>query len=374
MQLQLRTFSSLVTSASAAVQGAANQLVDLTVGSTLRAVLGANASIGLWLQWLILEVLQMTRASTSNGGDLDSWMADFSLVRLPAISAYGTVTFSRFAAVSSSLIPIGTTVRTADGSQSFMVYADGSNPAYDAAQSGYLLPPGLGSLTVPAAATTPGICGNVQTGTVSLIVAALPGIDTVNNEAPFMGGLDAEADTALRARFQAFLSSRSRATTNAVAYAIASTQQGLSYTIQENVAPDGTARAGCFVVTIDDGSGSPSAGLIADVSSAIEAVRPIGSIYMVRPVSAMIVTIAMTVVVVPGADHAAVAAAVADAVLKYVDQLTIGTPLPWSRLAQVAYQASPQVANVTGVLLNGGTADVVPPVWGVVKSAPVVVY
>ena len=189
-----------------------------------------------------------------------------------------------------------------------------------------------------------------------------------------MGGLDAEADTALRARFQAFLSSRSRATTNAVAYAIASTQQGLSYTIQENVAPDGTARAGCFVVTIDDGSGSPSAGLIADVSSAIEAVRPIGSTYMVRPVSAMIVTIAMTVVVVPGADHAAVAAAVADAVLKYVDQLTIGTPLPWSRLAQVAYQASPQVANVTGVLLNGGTADVVPPAWGVVKSAPVVVY
>jgi hypothetical protein len=62
MQLQLRTFSSLVTSAAAAVQGAASQLVDLTVGSTLRAVLEANASIALWLQWLILEVLQMTDA------------------------------------------------------------------------------------------------------------------------------------------------------------------------------------------------------------------------------------------------------------------------------------------------------------------------
>jgi phage-related baseplate assembly protein len=374
MQLQLRTFSSLVTSASAAVQGAADQLVDLTVGSTLRAVLEANASIGLWLQWLILEVLQMTRASTSSAGDLDSWVGDFSLARLPAISANGTVTFSRFAAVSSALIPIGTTVRTADGSQSFLVYADGGNTAYDAAQGGYLLPAGAPSLTVPAAATTPGIGGNVQTGTVSLIVAALPGIDTVNNATPFMGGLDAESDTALRARFQNFLGSRTRATTSAVAYAIASIQQGLSFTIQENVAPDGSARAGCFVVTIDDGSGSPSAGLIASISNAIEAIRPIGSTFMVRPVSVMIVTIAMSIVVVPGADPAAVAAVVADTVLRYVDQLTIGAPLPWSRLAQVAYQASPQVANVTGVLLNGGTADVVPPASGVVKAAPVMVY
>src|SRR5215467_4608363 len=108
MQLQLRTFSSLVTSAAAAVQGAAGQLVDLTVGSTLRAVLEANASLALWMQWLILEVLQMTRASTSNGPDLDSWMADFSLARLPAVSAYGAVTFSRFAPVSSALIPVGT--------------------------------------------------------------------------------------------------------------------------------------------------------------------------------------------------------------------------------------------------------------------------
>ena len=31
--------------------------------------------------------------------------------------------------------------------------------------------------------------------------------------------------------------------------------------------------------------------------------------------------------------------------------------LPLSRLAQVAYDASPNIANVTGVTLNGGTAD-----------------
>jgi uncharacterized phage protein gp47/JayE len=374
MQLQLRTFSSLVSSAAAAVQGAASQLVDLTVGSTLRAVLEANASIALWMQWLILEVLQMTRAATSNGPDLDSWVTDFTLTRLPPVSASGIVTFSRFAPVSSALIPTGTTVRTADGSQSFNVIADTTNAAYSAAQGGYLLAPGYASLDVPVTAVTPGTAGNVQAGTVSLIVTALPGIDTVNNAAALQGGLDAETDPALRARFQNFLSSRSRATTAAVAYAIASLRQGVAYTIQENVAPDGSTRVGCFIVTIDDGTGFPPSSLIAAVSSAVEAVRPIGSTYTVRAVTVTVATISMTIAVVPGAVHSTVAALVAGAVAYYVDQLPIGTPLAWSRLTQVAYEASPQVTNVTNVLLNGGMADLVPPASDVVKAAPVAVY
>ena len=68
MQLQLQSFASLVGSASAAVQGSARQLVDLTVGSTLRALLEASASIALWVQWLIVQVLQTTRAGTAEGG------------------------------------------------------------------------------------------------------------------------------------------------------------------------------------------------------------------------------------------------------------------------------------------------------------------
>ncbi len=80
MQLSLQNFSSLVQTMAASVQAASRQLLDLTVGSVLRAVLEANASIALWMQWLILQVLQMTRAATSTGADLDSWMADFALV------------------------------------------------------------------------------------------------------------------------------------------------------------------------------------------------------------------------------------------------------------------------------------------------------
>ena len=86
MQLQLQSFASLVGSASAAVQGSARQLVDLTVGSTLRALLEASASIALWVQWLIVQVLQTTRAGTAEGADLDSWMADFGVARLAPVA------------------------------------------------------------------------------------------------------------------------------------------------------------------------------------------------------------------------------------------------------------------------------------------------
>jgi hypothetical protein len=50
MQLPLQNFSTLVSNAAAAVQGAAAQLLDLSVGSALRAVLEASASVSLWLQ------------------------------------------------------------------------------------------------------------------------------------------------------------------------------------------------------------------------------------------------------------------------------------------------------------------------------------
>jgi len=373
MQLQLQTFTSLVSSAAAAVQGAASQLLDLTVGSTLRAVLEANASIALWLQWLILQVLQMTRAATSTGADLDSWMADFSVTRLPAVAAAGVVTFSRFAPVNSALIPIGTDVRTGDGTQTFTVYADPTNAAYTAAQNGYLIAANIASLDVPVAALTAGSAGNVQAGAVSLIVAALPGVDTVTNAAPLQDGLDAESDAALRARFQNFLASLSRATTTAVGYAISSIQQGMQYTVQENVAPNGATSMGCFTVTVDDGTGNPPPSLLATVSAAVEAVRPVGSTYTVQAVTVTQATISMSVTVVPGASHATVAPLVNAAITAYVDALPIGVPLPWSRLAQLAYQASPQVANVTAVLLNGGTADLTPPPSGVIKATSVTV-
>jgi uncharacterized phage protein gp47/JayE len=373
MNLNLRTFDAIVASGAAAVQGAAATVLDLTVGSVLRAVLEANAGLGLWLQWLLLQVLQTTRAATSSGPDLDSWMADFGLTRLPAATASGVVTFARFTSVAGAVVPVGTTVTTSDGSRNFTVVAGAGTPAWSATANGFTLPAGVAAVNVPVVAAVAGSAGNAQAGAITLIGAAIPGVDTVSNAAPTAGGLDAESDAALRARFAAYLISLFKATTAAIGYAVSSVQQGLHYTIQENVTQSGAAQPGCFVVTVDDGSGAPPAALLLAVSTAVESVRPVGSLWTVVGPTVLTASVGMTIATAPAVTHASITAIVATAVTGFIDALPVGATLPWSRLAQVAYDASPYVSNVTGVLLNGAVADIVPTPGQVVMAGGVVV-
>lgn len=371
MQLQLQSFATIVSNAAAAVQGAARQLIDLTVGSTLRAVLEANAALALWIQWLIVQVLATTRAATSTGKDLDSWVADFSTARLPASFAVGQAIFSRFTPSQTALIPLGMGLQSSDGSQSFAVTSDTSNPAWNVAQFGYSLGQGVASITVPIQALTAGSAGNVQPGTITLLASAQPGIDTVINAVALAGGLDAESDSALRVRFSSYLASRARATPVAIGNAILSVQQGLTYTLQENVAPDGTTRMGSFLVTIDDGSGTPPSSLLASVATAVELMRPVGSLYAVQHPTLLAASVTMAITTITSAVHSTVSANVAIALSAQINALPIGASLPWSKLSQIAYAADPAVINVTAVLLNGGMADLAVPAAGLVRAASI---
>jgi len=373
MQLSLQTFTTLVQNMAAAVQASATQLLDLTVGSTLRAVLEANASVALWMQWLILQVLQMTRAATSVGSDLDSWMADMSLGRLPAVAAVGSVTFSRYTATASSLVQVGALVRTGDGTLTFTVTTDVTNSVWNAELDGYTIGPGVSSLTVPIVAQVPGSAGNVLANSISLIATAMPGIDLVTNPAATQNGLDAESDVAFRARFQNYLQSRSRATISAIGYAIMSIQQGLDFLISENVDTSGANRIGSFVVTVDDGSGYPPPSLLSTVFASIDAVRPIGSIFAVQPPTVIQANISLTISVAPGVTVAAVVTAVTAAVTDYVNSLSINEALPLTRLAQVTYDASRAVTNVTLLRVNGGTIDLASEGGSVIKAGTVTV-
>ncbi len=373
MQLSLQNFASLVQTMAAGVQAASRQLIDLTAGSVLRAVLEANASVALWMQWLILQVLQTTRAATSSAGDLDSWMADFTVTRLPSTSASGVVTFSRFTALAAALVPVGALVRTADGTQTFVVVPSSGNPAYSPPRNGYVLALGVAALDVPVQAQTAGSAGNVLPGSVTLLATAMPGIDAVFNPAPFQNGVDPESDDAFRNRFTNYLDSRSRATPLAIGYAIKSIQQGLQYTILENSDASGSWRPGSFVVTVDDGSGTPSTSLLATAANAVESVRPVGVIYTIQPPVIVSVTISAALTVASSVQKSIVAANVSSAITAFVDTLPIGAPLPVTRISQVAYAADPAVVNVSQVLINGASADVIPSATSVVKVSLVTV-
>lgn len=373
MQLSLQTFTSLVQGMAAAVQAAAAQLLDLTVGSTLRAILEATASLALWMQWLILQVLQMTRAATSNGADLDSWMADFSLTRLPASPASGTVTFSRFNSSVPALVPIGALARTTDGTQTFAVTEDATAPGWNQAQNGYVIGIGVANLDVLVVAQTAGIGGNVQAAAITVLASALSGIDSVLNAAPFTNGMNAESDPAFRLRFQSFMASLSRATPAAVGYALTTVQQGLSYTIQENQNPSGAFQLGNFIIVIDDGSGYPSNALLSMVQQAVEVIRPVGSTFAVFAPTVTQVNVSLTITAANGANVILLTPQIVNAIGAYINVLPVGAPLPATMIALITYTACPNISNVTSILLNGQPSDIVVQLSGVIKTGTVVV-
>jgi uncharacterized phage protein gp47/JayE len=346
MAVNLQTFTQWVQQQAAAVQASATQALDLAVGSVLRAILEANASVALWMQWLVLQALAMTRAATSSGTDLDTWMADFSLVRQPAVAASGVVTFAALSGTPVATIAPGVTVRTSDGSQVFAVTALVTHAAWNVAAQAYI---GSLPLTLPVLAASAGVQGNVLAGTVSLIAAALVGVDTVVNSAAFTSGVDAETDGALRSRFANYINTRSQATKTAIGYAVQAIAQNLTWTVQESV--------GSFIVTVDDGTGSPSSATLAAVGLAVEAVRPVGITYAVNGPSLVSAAITFTVVGSQGYSIAALRIGAVAAVTAFVNALPLGSPLPFTRLPQVIYDSSPGISNVLTVMVNSASAD-----------------
>jgi uncharacterized phage protein gp47/JayE len=373
MNLKLKAFSQLVEDMGAALQSSATNLVDVSVGSVVRAIFEANASVVLWLQWLILQVLQTTRAATSTGADLDSWMSDFGLIRLPAISSSGTVTFSRFASNLPATVPAATIIKLSDGSLSFAVAEDRTLSIWQPASTAYVLPTGVNSVDLPVTCLTGGSIGNVLDGAITVIATPLPGVDLVTNANPFSNGADAESDQSFRGRFQSYLAGRSRATTTALRSAIADVRQGLDIEILENTAVDGTIRPGFFVVIVDDGSGYPSSDLLTLVSYATDSVRPVGTMFAVIPPAVISIDVSLTAVLAIGTSVAQCVSNIQQQVASYLDGLAIGRIAAVTRIAQSAYRADPGIENVTGILLNGLPSDLMPPPRGVIKAGQILV-
>jgi uncharacterized phage protein gp47/JayE len=357
MALSTKDFNSLVQEMVANVQGFAKVLVDLTIGSILRAVVEATGSVVMWLQGLILALLAITRAATSSGADLDSWMADYGVTRLPANAATGIVTFSRFTPTQQAVVPVGAVVQTSDGSQQYTVNTDTTNPAYNASLGGYVIAAGVSSVTVSVTAVTAGTAANVIAGAVSSLAQAIPYVDSVANALAFTNGVDAETDSNFRIRFVSYIQSLSKATKAAIGYAITSLQQGLTYSLLENQTYAGGAQMGNFVVIVDDGTGTPSGTLLSSVANAVDAVRPFTSTFDVHAPVVVNASVAMTCTIASGYDPVATKALVVTALKTYINALTLGQSLAYSRLSQIAYDASPGVTNVTGVTLNSGTSD-----------------
>src|SRR5690348_13551664 len=370
--LPTQSFNQIVSNTIAGIQGRTNQLINFSIGSVLRAIVEGFGGLYLWFQAMVLQVLQASRLSTSSGIDVDTFTADFMPIlagsqttalpsgspRLGAQSATGVVTFSRItAAPSSCFIPVGATAMTADQTQTFTVTADPTNPNFIGVPAqGYVLQSSVASVDVPVKANTPGVGGNVLANTITVMTSPIVGIDAVNNAAAFINGIDNESDSALKTRFAEYILGLSRGDYYGLNASIEGTAVNVQWTLTEGYNFDGSYHPGYFFVVADDGSGVPPPSFLAAVTTAANAVRPLGVQCAVFPPTVIYANVSMTITTATGYDHNTVVAEVVAAIQNNINSLGLGNPLPWSILAGWAY-AIPGVTMVQNVLLNGVSGD-----------------
>nr|WP_218061495.1 baseplate J/gp47 family protein [Ameyamaea chiangmaiensis] len=372
--MSVRSFSAAVSSALAAVQASCSALTNVGVGTPIRALMEAAAATGLWLQYIALQILATTRLSSCSGTDVDSFVGDFGMARLPGTAASGSVLFTSFNATGqSATILVGATVKTAS-SLVFAVVSDTGNPYWSSAQGGYIRPAGVASVSVPVQCLAVGSVGNVASGAIGLLGTSVSGVDTVTNVAAFTNGTDGETDAALKARFPVWMASKASGTSRAVDSAIAGVQTNLTSALMDGLAPDQAARSGYFTAVVDDGSGDPSDDVLASVQKNIDVVRSLGVGFSVQRPVLLLVNVSMTVTIAAGGSPGTVQAAVQAALTKSINGTSVGQGYAYSLLPVVAYSsAGVTILSVTDVLMNGAQDDIPASTVQVTRAGSVVV-
>jgi hypothetical protein len=124
---------------------------------------------------------------------------------------------------------------------------------------------------------------------------------------------------------------------------------------------------------IDDGTGYPTSAFLSSAFNAIDSARPVTSTFGVFAPVVVTANVTMTITTGAGYTHSDLVTLVQTAITNYISVLTLGQTLAYTRLAQLAYDASPGVINVYLVTLNGATVDVTATSQQVVKAVSVLV-
>jgi len=310
---------------AALLRDIANQLPDAATGSdsdfAIRANAVAAALEGLYQhqQWIIRQILP----DTADSDYLERWASLYGIYRKAAVSGSGTITFT---AATNGAIAIGTEAKTPDG-VAFVTTAGG------------LITAGA-SLTLAARAVVPGITGNITANTALTLTAAPVGVNSNCVVATAMtGGMDVESDAALLSRLLARLRNPPHGgnASDYLAWALAvpGVTEAYVYPMRRGL--------GTVDVVIEGANGSlPSAQLITDAQTAINAVKPVTANCLV--LAPVLVPVAITATLTLSGTTLAIATAAINAALAtYFAQLKPGDSVIKTRIAAL-------IADTTGVV------------------------
>jgi hypothetical protein len=375
MPLPTRTWNQILTDIVTALTNPSSgttKVSNLRTGSIALAVSQALTSVCVGVYQAIVHLYNVTRLATSTGPDVVSFINDFGLSQLPAVAGSTGETLTRNVAGPQILIPPGGILQTLIGGIQFAIIADAGQPAWNASLGAYVMGASVGSITVTVQAILPpgsplGAFTNVAANTITQIVSGIVGIDSVTNPAAVTNGQDAESDNAMRTRFVNFISSLSKATSAAIAAAIAGVQAGLTWQLGDALLFGGGTWPGGFTVVVDDGSGAIPSPTLAAVTAAVALVKALGIGFAVFAPTNVVCGVTVTVVAAGGYTHSQAVTAATTAITNFINGRGVGVPVSYTGLAGVI-SALPQVASQTLLLVNGGTIDI-PIAWNQLARA-----
>lgn len=363
MTLPTKTISQFLSDMTATWAAQTGVAATFNDGDVLLAWWNSVAVQLDFLQAQVILVVQLARAQTSTGADLDSWMAQFDFPRLGATFASGPVILSKNVASAVQVnVPTGSIVQSAGAAVSYQIVADLSQQAYVAALDAYVLAPGQTSITATVQAVVAGSASNVTNGTLTAFGSNVAGIDSVTNPASIENGNDAESDQDYRLRFVLYLTTLAKATRSALLAAAQSVQQGLAVNLLENQDPLGNPLLGSFTGVIDDGSGDPPLSTLNAVFAAFDATRAFSVQPFVTGPADLPASIVIAVRLTNPSTAATVNTQIQNAIVSLVNALPPGGILYVSNIMGAATAIAGVVSAQPTVTINGLQADLVPTV------------
>lgn len=360
-----KAFDDLVADQEASWAASIGVSPVLQPGDPALALFESNAVVAVFLESLLQAVVTMARASTATGTDLDSFVQDFGLTRLPASAAEGQATFTLSSpATQQVLVPVGTIVQTSGGAIQYQVIADTTQAGYSPSLKAYVIQPNTTSINATIQALIAGTSSNVQVGLLNQLGSNLTGVSGVSNAAAITNGLDAESDVALRTRFVNFLQSLRLATQQAITSAINSVQQGLKVLLVANTTPSNTPRVGFFTAVVDQGGATLSSSLQTLLTAAIQAATAFTISFAVVAPIATIANVSLTIRVNTTQvieTTSVIKTNVTNAIEALINGLNIGDTLYVSDIIDVVINSDPNViaVEVGTPTINGANADLV---------------
>lgn len=223
-----------------------------------------------------------------------------------------------------------------------------------------------GKLRVAIEAADVGVAYNVGVGAITLLLSPAAGVSSVSNDAAASGGTEPEDDASLRQRIlNGFQGAGAGTAADYQRWALSRPGVGKVFVTPIYAGP------GTVQVVVMTSTGAPVAStVIADVQSYLDPTpgqgagrAPIGATVTVQTPTAVAVSVVAVLTLRSGytldgtGGTIAVRQAVTDALNVYFRALNVGETVVYEHVKAQLFQAT-GVFSISGVTINGGTADV----------------